>query len=146
MFSNFADDIFAFAFGRVAIITLIQGMVLYGVLAHLTFWLRKSYCDHLLSDICLSIHTFSETPGPIFFKLYVEFSEAIIAYDIKVDLCNQLHELHKYQRSRSFIDLGPRFLRFSNFKIFNPCPAEPGYTLSLQTVKIQLIWICTVCH
>ena len=36
----------------------------------------------------------------------------------------------------------------------NPCPAEPGYTLPLQTVKIQiswllwsqLIWICTVCH
>ena len=93
-------------------------MVLSGVLAHLSFWLRKSYCDHLLSVICLSIHTFSEIPGTIFFKLYVEFSEAIIAYDIKVDLCNQLQELHKYQRSRSFIDLGPRFLRFSNFKIF----------------------------
>ena len=32
----------------------------------------------------------------------------------------------------------------------NPCPAEPRYTLPLQTVQIQiswqLIWICTVCH
>ena len=32
----------------------------------------------------------------------------------------------------------------------NPCPAEPGYTLPLQIVYIQirsqLIWICTVCH
>ena len=34
--------------------------------------------------------------------------------------------------------------------VLNPCPAESGYTLPLQTVQIQisrlLIWICTVCH
>ena len=24
---------------------------------------------------------------------------------------------------------------------FNPCPAEPGFTLHLQTVKIQISWL-----
>ena len=24
---------------------------------------------------------------------------------------------------------------------FNPCPAEPGYTLPLQTVQIQISWL-----
>ena len=42
-------------------------------------------------------------------------------------------------------------MNFKNFEI-NPCPAEPGYTLHLQTVdpeqlaSEELIWICTVCH
>ena len=26
------------------------------------------------------------------------------------------------------------------FGTLNPCPAEPGYTLSLQTVEIQISW------
>ena len=34
--------------------------------------------------------------------------------------------------------------------VLNPFPAEPGYTLLLQTdpdqLASQLIWICTVCH
>ena len=38
--------------------------------------------------------------------------------------------------------------------VFNPCPAEPGYTLfckqcrsrSVGFWRSQLIWICTVCH
>ena len=46
------------------------------------------------------------------------FSEAIVAYDIKLDLCNQLSELVKYKGSRSFTDLGPGSFRFSSFKIF----------------------------
>ena len=25
--------------------------------------------------------------------------------------------------------------------VFNPCPAEPGYTLPLQTVQIQISWL-----
>ena len=31
---------------------------------------------------------------------------------------------------------------------FNPCPAEPGYTLFCKQIfwRSQLIWICTVCH
>ena len=38
------------------------------------------------------------------------FSETIVVYGIKVGKCSQLNEymkLYEYQRSRSFIDLGP---------------------------------------
>ena len=40
----------------------------------------------------------------------MDFSETIVIYDIKVGRCSQLNEymkLYEYQRSRSFIDLGP---------------------------------------
>ena len=40
----------------------------------------------------------------------MDFSETIVVYDIKVGRCSQLNEymkLYEYQRSRSFIDLGP---------------------------------------
>ena len=41
-----------------------------------------------------------------------------MVYDIRVDRCSQLNEymkLFEYQRSRSFIDLGPKLSIFSNF-------------------------------
>ena len=40
----------------------------------------------------------------------MDFSETIVVYDIKVGRRSQLNEyvkLYEYQRSRSFIDLGP---------------------------------------
>ena len=40
----------------------------------------------------------------------MDISEIIVVYDIKVGRCSQLNEymkLYEYQRSRSFIDLGP---------------------------------------
>ena len=40
----------------------------------------------------------------------IDFSEIIVVFDIKVGRCSQLNEymkLYVYQRSRSFIDLGP---------------------------------------
>ena len=40
----------------------------------------------------------------------MDFSETIVFHDIKVGRFNQLNEymnLYEYQRSRSFIDLGP---------------------------------------
>ena len=40
----------------------------------------------------------------------MDFSETIVAYDIKVGRCSQLNEymkLYEYQRSRPFTDLGP---------------------------------------
>ena len=40
----------------------------------------------------------------------MDFSETIVVYDIKVDICSQLNEymtLYEYQKSRSLIDLGP---------------------------------------
>ena len=50
----------------------------------------------------------------------MDFSETIVVCDIKVGRCSQLNEymkLHEYQRSRSFIDLGPNHSDsiFSNF-------------------------------
>ena len=43
----------------------------------------------------------------------MDFSETIVVYDVKVGRCSLLNEcmnLYEYQRSRSFIDLGPRSL------------------------------------
>ena len=50
----------------------------------------------------------------------MDFSETVVVYDIKVGRFSQLNEyitLYEYQRSRSFIDLGPRSLSstFANF-------------------------------
>ena len=50
----------------------------------------------------------------------MDFSETIVACDIKVSRYSQLNEymnLDEYQRSRSFIDLCPRSLRFNIFKL-----------------------------
>ena len=47
----------------------------------------------------------------------------IFVYDIKVGRCSQSNEYMKhyeYQRSRSFIDLHPRSLRFNPFKTSFP--------------------------
>ena len=41
----------------------------------------------------------------------MDFSETIAVYDVKVNRYSKLNEymnLYEYQRSRSFIDLGPR--------------------------------------
>ena len=63
--------------------------------------------------------------APLCFRMgkkvkHLEFSEIILVYDIKVGRCSQLNEymnLYEYQRSRSFIDLCPRSLRFNIFKL-----------------------------
>ena len=50
----------------------------------------------------------------------MDFSETIIVCDIKVGRCSQPNKymkLYEYERSRSFIDLGPRSLRFDIFKL-----------------------------
>ena len=46
----------------------------------------------------------------------MDFSETIVVYDIKSGRCSQINEyinLYEYQRSRSFIYLRPRSLRFN---------------------------------
>ena len=48
----------------------------------------------------------------------MDFSETIVAYDIKVGRCKYT-SLYEYQRSPSFIDLSPRSLRFNIFKLFS---------------------------
>ena len=48
----------------------------------------------------------------------VDFPETFVVYDIKICRYNQLNEymnIYEYQRSRSFIDLGPGSLRFNIF-------------------------------
>ena len=50
----------------------------------------------------------------------MDFSEIIVVYDIKVGRCCQLNEymkLYEYQRSRTFIDIGPNH-SYSIFFIF----------------------------
>ena len=53
------------------------------------------------------------------------FLETAILYDVKIGRCSKLNEymnLYEYQRSRSFIDIHPRSLRFtfSNFFSLEP--------------------------
>ena len=50
----------------------------------------------------------------------MDFSKTVVVYDVKVGRCSYLNEymnLYEYQRSRSFIDLGPMSLRFNIFKL-----------------------------
>ena len=49
----------------------------------------------------------------------MDFAETIEVYDVKIGRCSKLNDymnLYEYQRSRSFIDLSPRSLRFNIFK------------------------------
>ena len=58
----------------------------------------------------------------------MDFSEAIVVCDIKVGRCSHLNEymnLYEYQRSRSFIDLHPRSLKFNIFNFFSLETAWP---------------------
>ena len=50
----------------------------------------------------------------------IDFSETIVVYDIKVgrfSLLNGYMNHYEYQRSRSFIELHPRSLRFNVFNL-----------------------------
>ena len=50
----------------------------------------------------------------------MDFSETIVDYDIKVgriSLLNEYMNHYEYQRSRSFIELHPRSLRFNFFSL-----------------------------
>ena len=61
--------------------------------------------------------------GQIWFYAFVwekDFPEFFLVYDIKIGRCSQLNKnmnLYEYQRSRSFIDICPRSLRFNIFKL-----------------------------
>ena len=62
----------------------------------------------------------------------MDFSKTIVVYDIKVGRCSQLNEymkLYEYQRSRSFLDLGPNlsdsiFLNFFSSITTRPIEAK----------------------
>ena len=58
----------------------------------------------------------------------INFSESIIVYDVKFGRYSYLNEymnLSQYQRSRSFIDHGPRSLRFTFLNFFSLGTARP---------------------
>ena len=51
----------------------------------------------------------------------MDFSETIVDYDVKVGRCSQLYlymNLYEYQRSRSFIDHGPRVTQIQHLHFF----------------------------
>ena len=65
----------------------------------------------------------------------MDFSETIIVYDIKVGTCSQLNgymKLYEYQRSRSFIDLGPNLSDSIFFSFFSSRTAMPIETNFVQ--------------
>ena len=50
----------------------------------------------------------------------MDISETIVVYDVEVGRCSELNKymnLYEYQRSKSFIDFGPRSLRFNILKL-----------------------------
>ena len=50
----------------------------------------------------------------------MDISETIVVYDVKVCRCSYLNEyMNLYEYQRSFIDLGPRSLRFNIFKLLS---------------------------
>ena len=65
----------------------------------------------------------------------MDFSETIVVYDIKVDRCSELNvymKFYDYQRSRSFIDLGPNlsdliFLNFFSWIATRPRRLKPNF-------------------
>ena len=69
------------------------------------------------------------------------FSETIVVYDIKVGRCSQLNEymkFHEYQRSRSFIDLGPNHSDSIFLNFFPQLPLgrlKPHFMWSLLGTK-----------
>ena len=70
----------------------------------------------------------------------MDFSDSVVACDITVDFCKQLHELLK--RSRSFTDLYPGCLSIFNFfQMTHPLKLlgllKPSYMWSLHWVGKQ---------
>ena len=58
----------------------------------------------------------------------MDFSETVVVYDVKVGRCRKLNEYmnqYEYQRSRSFIDLHPRLLRFTFSNFFSLETSRP---------------------
>ena len=79
-------------------------------------WVREYYqvCSNDAPGLTLTYFTARSNLVPYAFAWEkvktMNFSETVVVYDIKVGRCSQLNEymkLYEYQRSRSFIDLGP---------------------------------------
>ena len=70
----------------------------------------------------------------------IDFSETIVVKVGKRSKLNEYVNLYEYQRSRSFIDLGPSSLRFNIFKLFFLETARPPCTNMVKTLKNLLVW------
>ena len=90
-------------------------------------WVRNYYHVCSNDDPGLTLTYFTARSNLVPYALVREkgnimhFPETVVVYDIKVGIFIQLNEyymnLYEYQRSRSFIDLHPRSLRFNAFKL-----------------------------
>ena len=89
-------------------------------------WVLKYYQVYSSGDAGLTLIFFTVRSILVLYAFVLEkvktmiFSEAIAVYDVRVGRCSKLNDymnLYEYQRSRSFIKLGPRSLRF-NILIF----------------------------
>ena len=72
----------------------------------------------------------------------MDFSETIIVYDMKYCRCSQLNEytkLYEYQRSRSFIDLGPNHSDSIFLNFFSSITADFNIS-SVLRLLIQDQW------
>ena len=82
----------------------------------------------------------------------LDFSETIVVYDIKIGRCSQLNQYMnqcEYQRSRSFIDLHPRSLRFtfSNFFFLETFrPIEAKFHVEPPCYRGMKIYSNGLCH
>ena len=84
----------------------------------------------------------------------MDISETVVVYGIKIGRCSQLNEymkLYDYQRSRSFIDLGPRSLRFNIFNLLFlrncladwsqiSCGASMGWGMKVSIQMVYVTW------
>ena len=119
------------------------------VLPNLSKWwpwvhLDTFYSNFNFGPFCLENH------------LYCRLLETDEFYEVKVGTCRQINEdmtICDYSRSRSFIDLCPRSLRFNIFKLFFSETAKPigdqisyGASMGCGERKFvqmfQIIWPC----
>ena len=66
----------------------------------------------------------------------MDFSKTIVVYDIKVGVCSQLNEymkLYEYQRSRSFIHLGPDHSDSKFWNFFSSITADFKISSALRS-------------
>ena len=89
-------------------------------------WMLEYYqiCSHDDAGLTLTYFTARSNLLPyasVWEKCKImDFSEAIVGYDIKVGRCSPLNEylnLYEYQSLNSFSDVGPTSLRFIIFKL-----------------------------
>ena len=73
----------------------------------------------------------------------MDFSETIVVYDMEVGRCCQLGEymkLYEYQRSRSFINLGPNHSDSIVLNFYSSITADFNIHVSTSELNMQITW------